>query len=91
MDSCTQMAVMSGKNLLKTMKARWEDDCQFSKRLVIEVGSGIGAAVLPTQTPWVVYSMYRLSIRTRVCMAMHLGWERPKPPLLVDILLTRRI
>ena len=58
------------------------EDCQFSKRLVMDEGSGTGADVLPTQTPWVVYSMQRLRPRTRVGMATHLGWGRPNPPLI---------
>ena len=89
MDSCTQMAFMSGAYLLKTVKVCWEDDCQFSKRLMIEVGStGMGAAVLTTQTHWVVYSIHYLSPSTMVGMATHLGLG-DKHPLLVDILLMR--
>ena len=75
MDLCTQLVAMPGENLLKTTKARWGEDCQFSKRLVIDVVSGMGDVVLPTQTPWVVYSMHRLCPSTRVGMVMHLVWE----------------
>ena len=83
------MVAMSGANLLKIVKARWGKDYQFSKRLVMDEGSGTGADVLPTQTPWVVYSMQRLRPRTRVGMATHLGLGRPNPPLVVDMLLMR--
>jgi len=88
-DSCMQMAAMLGANLLKMVKMRCGEDCQFLKRLVMDEGSVTGAVVLPTQTPWVVYSMQRLSPRTWVGMATHLRWRRPSPPLLVDMLLMR--
>jgi len=77
MDLCTQLVAMPGANLLKTAKACWGEDCQFSNRLVIDVGSGMGDVVLPTQTPWVMYSMHLLSPRTKVGMASHLGWRGP--------------
>ena len=65
-NSYTQMVAMSGANLLRMVKGRWGKDCQFSKRMVMDDGGGTGADVLPTQTPWVVYSMQRLRARTSV-------------------------
>jgi len=38
MDLCTQMAAMLGGKLLKTVKARREDDCQFSNKEACDGG-----------------------------------------------------
>ena len=73
-DSCTQVLMMEGEYVLKMVKMSEVEVSQSLKREVMVEGKVTLSFTLPTQTPFCVKSMQRLSVNTQEGMAVHLGF-----------------